>query len=181
MHAIATLFDEVHNRRVRGLWDSLAGRCGLDGMQQTPIPHFSWSVAAGYAFDPLELHLAELARELAPFWIRTTSVGIFSGPSPVIYIGLVKDRELMGTHDRLWRAALELADDLNAHYRPENWVPHITLAQAPLTVDQVRCATGLLAFEPLDWRVPVDNLALIQQDEGQVGTCRRLFRFGEGI
>lgn len=180
MHAIASLLDERHSSLVRQIWKRLEDQCSLDEMRRTPFPHFSWNVASGYDFELLEKELAGWAHRAKPFSVVVSSLGVFSGAEPVFYLALVKNNALLDLHADLWEHTAVHARELSSFYQPENWVPHITLAQPPITGDGVSCASRMLAFESFDWRIQIDNLAVIYQEADQVGRCRQVFRFGRG-
>jgi 2'-5' RNA ligase len=178
MNGIASLLDTPATERVKRLWQELEVRCGLTGVKITPFPHFSWQVAEGYDIPALETVLQEIVRETKPFRVRTTGLGLFTGDSPIIYIPLVKDRELLEFHARLWDATRSSVISAHPYYSPEAWVPHITLAYGDVNADNLGCAMHFLAAQSFDWEIQVDNLVFIAQSEGAtVEACR--YHFGE--
>ena len=179
MHAIVSLLDEEHFQLLKDLWRDLEADCGLAGVNLTPLPHFSWQTASQYDFDRLQPLLKNISREAQPFFVRTTGLGVFSGELPVVYIPVVKDPAIVGFQARLWKQVIPTAIGISSHYEPEIWVPHITLAYGDVNRFKLGCAMEKLAFQPFNWEVQVDHLALVFQYSGQVGEIDSIYPFGE--
>lgn len=163
MNGIATLLVEPHKSQVEALWRTLEERCGLIGVRLTPLPHFSYQVVEAYDQACLADVLQDLARASVPFTVRTSGLGIFSGASPILYLALVKDEPLMRFHRLLWEHTLPLATTPSPYYRPELWVPHITLAYGDVDRARLACALETLAFEGYTWEITVQNVVFIGQ------------------
>jgi 2'-5' RNA ligase len=176
MDGIVSLLDPQHHSLVETIWRELDEECGLNGIAITPIPHFSWHVAADY--DPARLKdvLAGIAAQIAPFSVRTSGLGIFSGHNPVIYIPVVKDQALQDLHRRILDAVLPIALIPHPYYTPQAWMPHITLAYGDVLPDRLICAIEKLGARRFDWEIEIDCLAHISQAEGEVGQERLNFR-----
>lgn len=178
MQAIVSLLDTLHNTRVEALWNDLASRCGLVGIQMTPLPHFSWQGARAYDVQRLNPILSELTRSTQPFIARTAGLGVFTGPQPVIYVSLIKDETLLRFHSRVWQAVHDTASDLIPYYAPEAWMPHITLAYGDVTPKNAPCVFERLLLEPFQWEFPVDNLSIVQPSEKEIFDDCQVYRFG---
>lgn len=171
MHGIVTLLDAEHTALVESLWAELERHFGLRGGYLTPFPHFSYQVAAAYDLARLEPALAAAARELAPFRVRTTGLGVFAGEQPVLHIAVERTEALLRAHERVWRASEPAAEGLDAYYRASAWVPHITLAMRDLTPALLPEVRAWLADRDLRWELPAATLALIY-DTGQAQEVR---------
>lgn len=179
MHGIVSLLDRQHNQKVEELWHELDLDCGLEGVQDAPIAHFSWHIAEGYQNENLRPIMKEIAAASQPFFARTTGIGLFTGKKPVVYISLVKNDLLLRFHKIIWQKVNEFAVNPSPFYTPAAWMPHITLAHAGGEWRSLLCAMEKLAYQPFNWEILVDNLALINQDEGHVGEEAFSFHFGE--
>ena len=173
--AIVSELDEETNARVQALWQELDETCGLKAIKIFPIPHFSWHGAEFYDIGPVETVLDEITRRTAPLVVQAGGVGIFTGPSPVVYIPLVASPPLLRFHQDLWERIEPLAHHPNPLYAPFNWVPHISLALLDVTQENIACAVNLLAFRALEMTLQVNNLALVYQIGDQVGRQYRGF------
>jgi 2'-5' RNA ligase len=178
MHGIVSLLDSTHYQKVEDIWSRLEEHCSLTGVRVTPIPHFSWQISENYNFDALKSVLEQLASELTPFTVQTTGLGVFTGKSDIVlYIPLVKDEGLLKLHQQIWKRTTPFSAGLANHYAPENWMPHITIGHGDVDEDGLACATRLLARENFNWEIPVDNLLLVYQNEGETGIEMARFYF----
>lgn len=174
MDGIVTVLDDEYAAWVRDLWRTLEQQCGLYNIQQTPIPHFSWHIAESYNEDRLALALQEICKHSQPFVARTAGLGIFSGESPVIYIAIAKDRNLLEFHEKLCQRLEGVSVQPNPYYLPAIWMPHITLASEYVHAENASCVFNQLGFSKYEWRFKVDHLALIGQETAQPGQeCMR--------
>jgi len=114
--------------------------------------------------------MRRLADETPPFAVRTAGLGIFPGPSPVICLLVVRTRQLSRLHDRIRLAADGLGVGVNEYYSNDNWAPHISLAYSDVDRRTLPEAIDELAFEDFGWELMVDNVSLIVEPEGQIGT-----------
>ena len=177
MHAIVSLLDKKHYRNLENLWRELEFECGLSGINLTPLPHFTWHLAAEYDFDRLGDTLPELVQSSSPFNVRTTGLGLFTGDIPVVYIPLIKDEKLAAFHRSVWKRANPTAIGASAFYAPDAWVPHISVAHGDVNRNKLSCAVQRLAFQTFNWEIEVDHLALVYQYSGQVGEIQAKFPF----
>ena len=169
MFAIVTVLSEASERVVRDLWQELEINCGLVGHRLFPIPHFSWQGAENYEIPALEQVLKEIASRTSSFPIAADGVGIFTGPRPVIYIPLAKNIQLARLHQTIWRQVKKYGQALNPYYTPQLWMPHITLGLMDVDNNNLMCAIRELGSRPIEFTLPVDNLALVSQEGDQVG------------
>lgn len=177
MHGIVSLLDEKHYKLVEGLWDDLEDGFKLRGIRVTPFPHFSWSVANDFNYPELESTLQRIASSVRPFKVTTTGIGLFTGEKPVIYLPVVKTVELMRYHGLIWELTAPASHGRSPLYCPERWVPHISLAYDDVTKQNIGPLMERLAFQSFNWEVNVDNIALIYEPTGTVGTLKNHYSF----
>jgi 2'-5' RNA ligase len=69
---------------------------------------------------------------------------------------------------RIQQAVWPLADanskGASSLYQPNNWVPHITLAQWNINRENLPDVVRLVSDRNLYWKVRIDNLALVGTD-----------------
>jgi 2'-5' RNA ligase len=141
----------------------------------TPFPHFSWYIAERYNFDQLEEKLALIARETAPFNIRTAGLGMFTGENPVVYINIVKDSQLLELHQHIWLETQSMGSGISPLYAPDQWMPHITLANRDVTDDNLPCIFSTLGGRAFTWQIRVDHFALGYQENDAPGGITKTF------
>ncbi len=167
MHGIVSLLDQAHNDAVEWLWQELADRCGVRGVYVTPFPHFSYHVAATYDVKQATAIVERVARDMAPFEVRTTGVGLFTGAHPVVYLPIVRTSHVSHLHHALWLGLEVASGDVVEHYHPDLWMPHITIGFGDIDADSVAAIARLLCGRALDWSISIDNLSLIYNTGGQ--------------
>lgn len=177
MHGLVTLLPSPHYELVEAVWKELEEDCGLRGIKVTPYPHFSWQIAQDYDFPSLEQVMHSIATSVSPLQLRTTGIGIFTGPRPVIFIPLVKTAELIELHTTIWERTQEVAHGLSPYYSPEVWMPHISLAYDDVDKSNIAGVMAKLAFRSFTWEMLIDNIALIYEPSGETGRLEYQFNF----
>ena len=172
MHGLVSLLPEPYYRQVQDFWEILADEHGLRGIHVTPYPHFSWQIAKGYDFEHLQVIIGEIGLKTPPIRVHTAGLGLFSGNRPVIYVSVVKDPHLMKLHGDIWQAVQSAAQGLSPYYAPGDWMPHISLAYEDVTPVNIGPVMQSLAFQSFAWEMTIDNITLIYEPEGQIGTLK---------
>jgi 2'-5' RNA ligase len=121
--------------------------------------------------------LERIARSRQAFRIEATGLGIFAGTPPVLYVPIVRTQELSGFHATVWKQAAPTATGTVDYYRPDHWLPHITLASGDIHKDNLPDVIRLLSERTLVWHITINNLALIE-DTGEEQRVRFRFEFG---
>lgn len=175
MDGVVTLLGNTHRRQVEALWEELRRELGIRKLGvDVPFPHLSHHVADGYDLEHLEAVLRDFARTQGPVMVVTTGLGIFTGPSPVLWIPVVRTAELSAFQLALSQAVGVTASEVLEDYAPAAWMPHITLAQGDMDADLLAEAIRLLSGRTFVWHIVVDHVAaLCHEDEGR----RVAFRF----
>jgi 2'-5' RNA ligase len=169
MLAIASLLDPFTDQQTRNLWQLLEEKCGLYEIKTAPFPHFSWFGCEDLQWKPVRHKLNSFCRSQNSFSVKTSGIGLFSGPVPILFVSLVKTFELMDMHRKIWRRLEKDLIGANELYSPEQWVPHITIAHGDVTPSNLCCAVKELAFQPLEFEVRVNNISVIYHNEEGVG------------
>jgi 2'-5' RNA ligase len=180
MAATASLLDDAHSAKVTSIWDKLEAEVGLKGVRVSPLPHFSFQAARDFNVELLTEIVEKVAAKARPLKVRTSGVGVFTGPSPVVYIPVVRSPELTRLQLALWSAGAVACGKPGPEYHPAAWIPHITVAQGDLSVDDLGAAVDTLNAIDLNWEFEVDNLAIIRGrgDKPQELVCRCNFAGG---
>lgn len=168
MDGITTLFDRELCESVESIWSELERDFGVRGIGElTPIPHFSWLVAEEFDRPTLALALESIASTVTPFSVRTSGIGVFTGPSPVVYVPIVRSAALDAVHRELWTRCKSLARELKPIYAPDAWLPHVTLAMHDVTPALLPRIIDRLSGRDFGWQIRVDNLALLHHANEQ--------------
>jgi hypothetical protein len=173
LDGIVSLLDHAHDALVQEIWADLEREFGLKGTGLR-YPHVSYHVAQRYDPTRLEQALPRVLRDFTAFPMRTTGLGVFTGPQPVIFVPVVRGPALTRLHDALWAAATPAAEGLVEVYGPETWVPHITLAYGDLHNGMLPDVIGYLDERDFDWEIALDSLFVVT---GAGGDDERRMRF----
>jgi 2'-5' RNA ligase len=177
MHAIVSILDPLHYKLVEAIWRELETECGIVGIKATPYPHLSWLIAEDFEWSRLDTTIQEIANNLQPFQVRTTGLALFTGPSQVVYIPILRTTEVSRVHEMIWQRMLPLGYGISQNYAPSKWVPHISLAYGDVTPVTLPCIMERLANRVYNWEIEVANLAFINEPTGQAGTLRYRYEF----
>ena len=175
MHGIISLLDAEYTSKVETMWDEINKSCGLTCIEMTPLPHFSWHVAEEYDFKQLEKQLTLITQQTSPFTIRTTGLGVFTGKNPVVYLPIVKDPKLLNLHQHIWEKTHDMGSGVSPLYAPEKWMPHITIVNRDVTLENLPCIFSTLGGRAFTWEIRVNCFALGYQNEDTPGEITKIF------
>jgi 2'-5' RNA ligase len=160
IYGILTILNESRNPELYQTWRELEASCQLPREFLTPVPHITWHVAGSYTLPELQEILARWTAHKRAITAQASGLGIFSGPSPVIYVRVFKDQRLINFQRSLWKAVIHSAEEPSAYYAPDAWMPHITLAYGEIPPDRLGCAIQALAYKVIRFKFTVDHVAL---------------------
>jgi 2'-5' RNA ligase len=174
MQGVVSLLDDRHYARVEAIWEELGQKFDVRGMYVVTYPHFSFQVAERYDDAACEKYLRELAARSRPFRVRTAGLGIFTVANPILYIPVIRSPALSELHGEIWRGVRQVVPGAVAHYyHPDEWAPHITLAQGDIDPDKLAEIVRTLSRRNFHWELTVNNLAVIYDTGKQQGVrCR---------
>lgn len=162
MFAITSLLNPRNAQRINRIVKGLETRFGLDDVQDTPDPHLTYLLTGTRRLNDLKSVLREVAATTSPFSAFTTGLGVFPGPSPVIYIPVLRSNDLNLLHQRVLDVSAPLCR-VGSYYSPDRWLPHISLALHDTTADLLGPVLGHLNEETYNLRVNVNNLAILRK------------------
>lgn len=160
-------FDQQTDAWLRGMWQAIED-AGLPSvfLEQNYPPHVTLLACEDLDLEGLLEH--DLDGYLAshpPLNIDFHGFGIFTGSPPVIYLGVTRSPALSALHAAFWEAVESYATQPHPLYRPEAWVPHVTL---DLAADPAQAGAVLQAL--LETPRPVHGqlryLELIKLEDG---------------
>lgn len=177
MHGVVSLLPQPYYNKVENIWDEMEEKVGLTGVKVTPYPHFSWQIAESYDMNKLKDIFEDIAVSTKPFEVKTTGIGVFTGNSPVIFIPVVKDIQLLKFHYSIWERLKKIGKNLSDYYYPQFWVPHITLAYEDVTKENIGIVLEKLSFMNFNWSFEVDNISFIYETAEKIGKPEYRFDF----
>jgi 2'-5' RNA ligase len=173
MYAIASLLDTDGDGQAQQLWQVLKTDCCEAGVNLSSNPHISWVGAQKYDLDGLSKKLRQFIQSFETLEVTTTGLGIFTGLAPVLYLAVVKTEALLKMQRRIHNLCGGFADDEILYYRPENWVPHISVAYRDVQLDTLVCAIRSLALKNLTFTIKLQSMDILYDLDGKVGIYNR--------
>ena len=142
-------FDDVGTQQIASLQKKLSDEGISDYADWLNYPpHLTLA-----RFDDVEFFLLEHALEwiqvsYAPSAIELSSIGMFAGAQPVVWLAPAVNTPLLETHKELCYRVRPFEPHPN--YQPERWTPHVTLAAGLEPERAVAATTALLPiFQPI--------------------------------
>ncbi len=160
MHSVFSLLDNKHYQLVEDLRTELARKFAVREFNNTSHPHITYQVAGRYDVKSIETVLQRFAASKASFKVRTSGLGIFTGPNPVLNLRVVRSPELTQFHEALWQEIARTGSDFWDYYHPANWMPHITIGMHDMNKDNLSQIVPFLAERDFCWEMTVDNITL---------------------
>lgn len=152
-------FDAAADAAVREVRAALADAGVSRSMLGPGIrPHLSLALG-----EPNEDAVAAIAAATAPFDLSLSHVGVFADTG-VVFLGVTPTRALFDLQRRVAGVTPVGDDPLGAWYRPDRWVPHVTLAFG-LARDGIGAALSVLAARPVKFPARAEALAIVTGDE----------------
>ncbi len=171
MQAIVALFSDESARKIYRIWDQITVNKGVS--RNGVIPHISWHVARQYSLPDVNAIIDCETAEISPFEIITTGVGIFRGETSYLYLPVTLNSGLLEQHRRIYEAAAGLCNECNDYFKPNIWVPHITIQFTPLMKKDV-CQSILDGWDLLQkMQLEVTSYGLIDSSVGESGMLYR--------
>ena len=144
--AITLCLDAISASVVEEMWGTLAAQ-GIDAdcTQLGYMPHVTLAIYPDDApVDRLRVALEQAAEHWRALPITLSGLGIFPGPSSIVWAAPVVTSDLLASHAALQAALPEL--QVHPHYQRNAWMPHVTLSGA--LSDPGQAITALVPF----WR-----------------------------
>ncbi len=174
MDGIVSLLDDEHLHWVEEIWAELDREFGLRGIYVTPFPHFTYHVAEHYEVEQVGPVLQRFAAAQPCFTAKTAGLGVFTGNNPVVYIPVVRSPQLSQFHRLLWDELGDVGLGVINHYRPDDWVPHVTLAYGDVDYLVLPHVIRFLSKRDFYWQIPVQALSLVYSTGTEYGLRSRL-------
>lgn len=164
MIGIVALFDEENSSYIRGLWTSITQEFGFSGTHADSSPHLSFHVADRYDLEATQTRLKSLVCSVPVLEAPTTNgIGVFAGEDQVVYLPVVRIPRLTVMQRAIFDEVHRHAEDENTYYRPETWVPHVTLGRWPAEQDVAADVVRFLLGKDLERDLRLDNLSMIEE------------------
>lgn len=167
MYGIVTIVDGVAREQIEALWAELRADYGEAALAGFSLPHMTYHVADDYDLDALRALLERLAAAQpvfsAPMRTLAALVGEQDTGGVVTSLAPTRTPQLSALHAALWEPASALGTNVVAHYAPEGWAPHVSLAYDPRILEAAPRIVAAMRAGQLPTTLEVDNLSVIEE------------------
>ena len=160
-HAIELFFDDDSDRRIRGLWEQLAG-LGASYMKSSGArPHLTLAVCESLDLPAACRLLDGFGENFASFPLQFAATGFFPGEKPVMFLAPKVTPELLKLQEQLHEELSLISPNIWPHYTPGQWMPHCTLAM-DLPREQFNQIPAVIDAAALPFEVEVVSLGMVE-------------------
>ena len=161
-YGVILLLTPNGDRPVRTLWTQLA----QVGLSTTMIdkhvdPHLTLGLCTDINPKSFEAALTVFARLHASFALELSHVGLFTDPAPVLFLGVTMTAQLLHAHNTFDLLFSKYGIGISSLYRPNHWVPHLTLAER-IKPEEIPRAIGWATHIRLPLHTVADRIALVE-------------------
>jgi 2'-5' RNA ligase len=135
--------------------------------------HFSWMVSQAINLETVSTSLQSIAETTLEFECMNGGLGVFSGEVPVVTFVLARNKKLANIHAKIWKSCVPNMDMVNKKYSPDAWIPHVTLLHYDLAPEDYCNFIEKSITTNIQFRIMVDNLAIIFKDGNKAGLLTR--------
>ncbi len=164
--AVCLLLDDRADTAVRRLWERLEA-AGVPTLRSHThgrhVPHLTYAALRTYDLTAVSAALERLA-PTAPFALRFDALGAFRRSR--CWLAPAITAELVHRQQAVVDAAVSTGAELHQHYRPGDWVPHLTLAPRLHLADLPAVAAAVYDILPLV--ATTVGLAMVDTSTGRV-------------
>jgi 2'-5' RNA ligase len=176
MDGIVTTLPEPYTSKLLGIWNDIENEFGFNGVKATPIPHFTWHVAADYNLAKVKNELKILIKDIKPFVVKTKGLSHFKKSTFVAYISIHKNKELTALHHKICEQLSIHSTDALDYYLPLSWVPHITIVREGDIFNPKQVNDFIRKYD-LNWSFVVDSLSIIRTEKNNTAQIQFTQKF----
>ncbi len=145
----------------RRLWALFEREYQSKGVQSFDYPNVTFQGGRCHNVAQVQDALSRLSRQLRPFEVMVDGWSCFE-PSNVVFLKVVLTDDLKHINQVVNDMLQRYCDELFDNYLPRRWPPHITVAMADLTEDNLkRARRDLRDYYPRCWQL-ISNLHLVR-------------------
>jgi 2'-5' RNA ligase len=145
---------------IKRIWAWLEREHNCVAYQAYSHPHLSFQAATTSDIRQLKRDMSMLTSRIKPFEIEVG--GLLHFDKKVICLKIRKTRELVKIHTLVNQFLEARCRDLFDYYVPDNWIPHVTLAQEVPTAGSFDKAWRELRESKIRFRQRLNNICMVK-------------------
>jgi len=129
-YAVVIYFDKISEQPILNAWRELEEKNISRALHNPGIrPHITLAIYNSLNCIECEKEIRQYAVNSNLLYLSADHFGIFPHASPVIFIALSPNRDLINLHKRIHQILKNNVHGSWEMYQPGNWVPHLTLVR----------------------------------------------------
>jgi 2'-5' RNA ligase len=149
-------------KEVKRMWRFFEKEYDSRAIQNFPHPHLSFQGGICQDIKVVDGDLKKLCARVKPFFIRVDGINTFEKPEQVIFWEVVKTSTLQRVHRKIDALLQKYCSRTFRFYSPQNWHPHVTLAQRDLTSTNFQKAKKDLGNCHPQYKLRMHNVCLVK-------------------
>lgn len=155
-YAIELYFDDEGTKKVNKIRNELI-KNGLI-IDEGTNPHVTLAIFKDLDIKNLIDELKEFTKDLSPFSLTFSSVGMFTSEISVVFLAPIVTSNLLKVHQKFYDYFKIYEKNASSYYLPNNWVPHCTL-----TMDnKIKETFDVLKKIKLPFKVSVTKIGVLE-------------------
>lgn len=166
-YAIEMNFDKGASNKMKKLWTALKYHSICGFMADNGVePHIALFVLSDDTAK-IEAHMTKVIQDFfeneKSFSLDINSIGVFASDANVIYLNPIVTKRMMDIHEKLYEKLVAEGYEsyIMDRYKPDKWVPHITMTMNTKETDMVD-AIKLLKRKFTELTVSVKSVAFLR-------------------
>ena len=172
IYGIVALLEGEQYNQVKKFWNYFEERFNSRAVQEFAHPHLTFQAGRTHAITEFKKDFAKFAARLKPISLEVDGFGHFD--KRVIFLKVKLSKRLYELNSAINKRLANYFDEVFDLYKPEIWVPHITLAMDDLTEENFDKAWKDLKGGEFKFRQTLHNLALVKlHSNGKIRLVKR--------
>ncbi len=160
---VVLFFDEEGDQTVRDIWQTLADDNVSDSMISKGIaPHLTLGMIPYEKQHNFRNALEAFAKRLSLTPVNIPHFGFFTAPSTILFLGVTMTDALYTLHRQFYKELHEYID-LESYYIPDQWIPHVTLADG-FKPEELSQSLRICQQVRLPINIYANRIALVESD-----------------
>ena len=144
------------------MWRFFEREYNFKAVQNFPHPHLSFQVGICEDIKIISANLKKISAHIKPFLIKIEGMNTFDEPDRVIFWEVIPTKILQKVHNKIDTLLQEYCSQTFALCSPQNWHPHVTLAQEDLTPNKFQKAKKDLKNYQPRYKLKIHNICLVR-------------------
>ncbi|MFH1336156.1 MAG: 2'-5' RNA ligase family protein [Candidatus Zixiibacteriota bacterium] len=144
------------------MWRLFEKKYDSKAIQNFPHPHLSFQGGISEDLKTVASKLEDLSSKINPFPITIGGIDTFEKPERVIFLSVTKTKILQSIHKKIDDLLQEYCSQAFRFCNPQDWTPHITLAQGDILPNHFRKAKKDLENYRPQHKLILHNICLVR-------------------